>query len=75
MSVLNILIRLRENADPSSREDLLKNLAEAPGVVSSIMSPRQERVVFVAYRISETNAVDLLAKVEQLGYRADIIGY
>jgi len=75
MSVLNLLMRLRQGGESSCPKSLVQNLSEAHGVVASFVSSRQDGVIFVAYRVTETNSADLLRTVEGLGYEADIIGY
>lgn len=75
MSVLNLLMRVRQGERPSYPVGLVQDLSEVPGVVASSLSSSQAGVVFVAYRVTETNSADLLRRVEGLGYEADIIGY
>jgi len=75
VSVLTMLMRVRQGEEPSCPVGLLQDLSEAPGVVASSLSSSQAGAIFVAYRVTETNSADLLKTVEGLGYQADIIGY
>jgi hypothetical protein len=74
MSVADTLIHIDETLDAKARDAIETELREVPGVISSHFNPEKEHMLLVAFDPADIRSYDLLRRVRNHGYHAELIG-
>ncbi len=74
MQLTDILIHLEQKIDITEEENLVEQLRDIEGVVAPRFNRKHTHLLLVAYNSDVTNSLQLLNKVNDNGYKAQLVG-
>ncbi len=74
MNLPEVLIHISGNPEESEKNELVEQLRTLDGVVAPGFSQDKEHLLFVSYNSDMINAAALLEKVEENGFKAQLVG-
>ena len=74
MNLPEVLIHVSEKPNESEKNELVEQLRTLDGVVVPGFSQEKEHLLFVSYNSDTINATELLDKVKENGFKAQLVG-
>ena len=74
MNLPEVLIHVSGNPDESEKNELVEQLRILDGVIAPGFSQEKEHLLFVSYNSDTINATELLDKVKENGFKAQLVG-
>lgn len=74
MNISDILIHINEDLSDQERKALEESMRQIDGVVAPRFNQEKKHLLLVAFDPAVTSTEALLAKVQALGYNAQLVG-
>ena len=74
MNLPEVLIHVSEKPNESEKNELVEQLRNLDGVIDPRFSEEKKHLLFVSYNSDTNNAVALLDKVKESGFKAQLVG-
>lgn len=74
MNFPEVLIHVSEKPNESEKSELVEQLRILDGVIAPRFSQEKVHLLFVSYDSDTINAITLLEKVKESGFKAQLVG-
>ena len=74
MDLPEVLIHISEKLNDAEKNALVEQLRSLDGVIAPRFSHEKAHLLFVSYNSDKINATDLLDKIKDNGFKAQLVG-
>lgn len=74
MQLTDVLIHIDQNTNESEKENIIQQLRGVKGVIAPRFNKKKDHLLLVSYNSDTISSLNLLNKVKDKGYRAQLVG-